>query len=439
MSNKIQLTLKNININYFNILYALIMPSFVLGQFYFKLVFIIIIISGIIRFKLKIFNFSKNYVNLFFIITLIYFSLNVLFVSGLYYVISLRFIFFILLLIFYFVTNFLLLNNYIHWNKIFSFNIIIFLFIYFDTLIQIIFLKDLFGYTHYEGYGRFSGPFGDEFILGAFMSYYLIATILIYFKSINKNKFTTLLVFLFFIMSIYIAIKTGERIAFLTIILQIFLIPIIFQKINKAKFIILSLISIMIVGLFIVTDEKVKKKYEHFYLLVLDYNSEYIDKDKNKTNINSIGFLNTQTGAHFLTGIEIWKNYPILGVGIKNFRKESSKEKYSKIISHQAKFRNATHPHNYQIELLSETGIVGFALFNILFLLIFFNIFKQKFTNKKNDYFLDIFLIVIISKYFPFKSDASLFSSSMGLLFWMFVIFLLSSYNKLLISYNKVD
>ena len=439
MSNKIQLTLKNININYFNILYALIMPSFVLGQFYFKLVFIIIIISGIIRFKLKIFNFSKNYVNLFFIITLIYFSLNVLFVSGLYYVISLRFIFFILLLIFYFVTNFLLLNNYIHWNKIFSFNIIIFLFIYFDTLIQIIFLKDLFGYTHYEGYGRFSGPFGDEFILGAFMSYYLIATILIYFKSINKNKFTTPLVFLFFIMSIYIAIKTGERIAFLTIILQIFLIPIIFQKINKAKFIILSLISIMIVGLFIATDKKVKKKYEHFYLLVLDYNSQYTDKAKNKTNINSIGFLNTQTGAHFLTGIEIWKNYPILGVGIKNFRKESSKEKYSTIISHQAKFRNTTHPHNYQIELLSETGIVGFALFNILFLLIFINIFKQKFTNKKNDYFLDIFLIVIISKYFPFKSDASLFSSSMGLLFWMFVIFLLSSYNKLLISYNKVD
>jgi hypothetical protein len=36
----------------------------------------------------------------------------------------------------------------------------------------------------------------------------------------------------------------------------------------------------------------------------------------------------TQYGAHFNTAIEIFKNYPVFGVGNKNFREECLKEKY---------------------------------------------------------------------------------------------------------------
>ena len=443
MPSKTYLILENIKINYFNILYALIMPAFIVGQFIFKSIFILIIISALIRFKFKVFYFNKNFINLLFIITILYFCFNVLVISISYYELNTRYLFFLFILIFYFVTNYLLLNNNINWIKIFYLNIIILLFVYFDTFIQIIYLKDLFGYLYYQAYDRFSGPFGEEFILGGFMSFYLVSSLLIYFKGSKKNKFTTPFIFIFFLISIYFSIKSGERIAFLTIVLQIFLIPIIFQKINKIKFFQLSLLTITFLSLLVISDETVKKKYLHFYSLVFDYNSKYTVNKNNLNNdqrkVNKIGFLNNQTGAHFLTGIEIWKNFPIFGVGIKNFRKESSDEKYSDIISYHAKFRNATHPHNHQIELLSETGIIGFFLYNIFILILLFKILKTKFIFKKNDYFLDVFLVIILSKYFPFKSDASLFSSSMGLLYWMYVIFLLSSFNKLALNYKKAD
>ena len=149
-----------------------------------------------------------------------------------------------------------------------------------------------------------------------------------------------------------------------------------------------------------------------------------------KKNINSISFFNTQSGAHFLTEYEIWKNYPIFGVGVKNFRNESNHEKYSNIKSHQAKYRSATHPHNYQLELLSETGLVGFFLFNIVLITLMFN-FIKKLRNKNLDLiFLKIFMVVVLSKYFPFKTDSSVYSSSLGLLFWIFLIFAIASYNK---------
>ena len=71
------------------------------------------------------------------------------------------------------------------------------------------------------------------------------------------------------------------------------------------------------------------------------------------------------------------KNNKIFGVGIKNFRKESPDKKYSQIKSAHAKHRSATHPHNYQMELLSETGLLGFFIFNVFFLVLLVKALKN--------------------------------------------------------------
>ena len=99
----------------------------------------------------------------------------------------------------------------------------------FDTLIQIIFLKDLFGFDYLHNYMRFSGPFGDEYILGAFLSFYVIP-ILILFNEEKKNNYLKFFMLFFFFFSIYILIKSGERIAFLTVCLQILLYFIVFKN-----------------------------------------------------------------------------------------------------------------------------------------------------------------------------------------------------------------
>tara|TARA_Y100001970_G_scaffold208386_1_gene253937 strand:+ start:204 stop:1514 length:1311 start_codon:yes stop_codon:yes gene_type:complete len=425
----------NIIYLYFNILFILIVPSFVAGQFFFKLVLIFVILSGTVLFKNKLFLFEKNSINLIFIFLLLYFFLNSIFVSSFYYDFNTRYLTFAGIILFFLITNHLIKKNLINLNLIFSSYIIFFFLIYIDTIYQTIFLKDLFGYKYLHGYQRFAGPFGDEYILGGFMSFFIFPTIVLSYFSKRNNPIIKFLYLIFVLISIYIALKTGERIAFFTILLQCFLF-FLFFKFN-IKNLLVMFFAIVVILSTIFFDKGVQQKYNHFFKLLFNY-QKIISVDKSnqkeeiKKTINKISFFNTQSGAHFLTAYEIWKNYKIFGIGIKNFRNESSKEIYSSIKSHQVKYRVATHPHNYQLEILSETGLFGFILFNILLLILIYNFIWLNRRNMNISIYLKVFIIVVISKYFPFKTDSSIFSSSLGLLFWIFLIYAICSYNKMI-------
>ena len=51
------------------------------------------------------------------------------------------------------------------------------------------------------------------------------------------------------------------------------------------------------------------------------------------------------------------------GVGLKNFRYVCD-EKFDTFT--QKKFLCSTHPHNLYLEILSETGLIGFVIFLVL-------------------------------------------------------------------------
>ena len=72
----------------------------------------------------------------------------------------------------------------------------------FDTLIQIIFLKDLLDLIIFIIIG-FSGPFGDEYILGAFLSFYVVP-ILILFNEEKTNNYLKFFMLFFFFFSIFL-------------------------------------------------------------------------------------------------------------------------------------------------------------------------------------------------------------------------------------------
>ena len=102
MSIKLDTFIEKFRLNYFNILYFLIIPSLIVGQFLFKLIFVLIVISGIIKYKKKLFLIKKNLINNLFIFMMLFFCFNVLFVSTHYYSINFRFIFFIIIILFFF-------------------------------------------------------------------------------------------------------------------------------------------------------------------------------------------------------------------------------------------------------------------------------------------------------------------------------------------------
>ena len=75
-------------------------------------------------------------------------------------------------------------------------------------------------------------------------------------------------------------------------------------------------------------------------------------------------YYTSQYGAHFGTGIEIIKNYPLTGIGFKNFHTECEKKSIKIQIFLYTESRCSTHPHQLHLDIASSVGILGYLIFN---------------------------------------------------------------------------
>ena len=66
--------------------------------------------------------------------------------------------------------------------------------------------------------------------------------------------------------------------------------------------------------------------------------------------------------SHIRTAYKMFLDQPVIGVGPKLFRVKCKEKKYQVGI-----FPCSTHPHNFYVQLLAETGIIGFSfLFGLI-------------------------------------------------------------------------
>ena len=124
----------------------------------------------------------------------------------------------------------------------------------------------------------------------------------------------------------------------------------------------------------------------------------------------------------YLAAIDTWKGNKIFGNGIKSFREDcwrlsERSDIYlgEKPISGKKNRLCSSHPHNYYLEILTETGIVGlFLVFIMAFLFIVF-IFKNlnfvKKTSIENFILLSV-IISLITEAFPLRSTGSFFTTN---------------------------
>ena len=72
------------------------------------------------------------------------------------------------------------------------------------------------------------------------------------------------------------------------------------------------------------------------------------------------------------------------------------------------------HPHNYYLEILTETGVIGITLILIIFTsIIYLTLFKKYFSNtslKKNNLIIP-FIFLFLAEIFPIKSTGSFFTT----------------------------
>ena len=314
-----------------------------------------------------------------------------------------------------------------------------------DALIQIYFKQNILGYESEYGVLRISGMFGDEYVLGSFLQKTIPIYLFLTFYTNKKIRF----IHLIFISLIYLIIfRTGERSAFF--LTTLFLLTLLFTNyyIRKKIIIIFSIFAVL-VPIILFENFRFTERYIQIYKQVFDptkfwekkflkdnsylllIQKELPDNSKINTYKNTKGFyfFSFHHEMTFNSALKMFKNNPVLGIGVKNFRKNCSK--YSDNI-----YGCSTHPHNTYIQLLSETGIFGFCLVLFLFLSLILEFVKYSRRNvndtKVRDYWI-ILNVGIIINLWPFIPTGNFFNNWLCILYFMSIGFYFFAKEKKLI------
>ena len=141
----------------------------------------------------------------------------------------------------------------------------------------------------------------------------------------------------------------------------------------------------------------------------------------------------------FQTAIEMWKEQPLFGFGLKSFRvkcwdmldKDNAERK---ITQKPQTIVCSNHAHNYYLELLSEAGIVGTSLMIIFFLILLKDCFNylKKYNQQKNPEVNLLIPVVILFflEIWPIKSTGSFFTTWGATFFWLNVAMLIALKGK---------
>ena len=104
----------------------------------------------------------------------------------------------------------------------------------------------------------------------------------------------------------------------------------------------------------------------------------------------------------------MWEDHPWQGIGLNNFTYLcDNDQRYHNLIKN---YNCVTHPHNFYLQWLIETGIFGLLLFIIYVYLIFYFVYK-----KKSAPFAIISLATFAILFWPIMSTGSLLKNWMGI------------------------
>lgn len=267
-------------------------------------------------------------------------------------------------------TWYLLNNN----NKLLKYFFYCFLFVFFfleiDGVYQYINKYNLFNYPLIQD--RVSSLFGNELILGSFLSRNYPLFLGLFFFFLEKKKLSKKITLISYIVIIFIPVLvfiSGERSSFFYFFLATIYILLFFPKKN---IIIVFLFSMFLIGIGIIfLDNSFSNRIVNQTKIQLTYESE-----KNKR----LNLFSKTHEEHYKSALRIFKDNVLFGAGPKSFRLKCSEEKY--LIS---KTSCITHPHNTYLQLLSETGLIGFMFVFSVFIILCIN--SIKIIYKK--YFLD--------------------------------------------------
>ena len=401
---------------YLSILLGIIPFSFIAGNMIININIILLIISSFLIFKSNLFKinyfFLDKLILIFFFLILLtavindYHFYNLNLEWRMHWVTVLKSVFFLKYLLTYLILRSLIEKKYIDLKYLFWSSFLATIFVCFDIFFQFVFGRDVFGFTVTGGHYNLSGPFGDELIAGGFLqrfSLFAFFLIPIFYSNISSKYLKLIIIFLLLIFICGI-ILSGNRMPLLLFIFSVCLLFLFFTEIRK-YFILFIPIFFLVIFLFYNFNDQIRYKFINFGNQISSITKLIIKKD----------FYNKNAPLYFVefrSFYHTWQLNKYLGGGIKNFRYYCRKRADVKF---NTRSKCNMHPHNYYLEILTETGIVGFFLLVTIFSTIIIISLKNDslFNQKKSKEVRQIIplLILFFIEVFPIKSTGSFFTT----------------------------
>ena len=257
---------------------------------------------------------------------------------------------------------------------------------------------------------RISSLFGDELILGSYLSRFfpiLLGLGLFFCSTMTKSR--KFLFYLLIFTTPSIVFLSGERTSFFFMIIGFIGFIFFFKATLKIKVGFVFSAIFFIIFLLIFTENVKKNTVERTL------------KQINPSN-NKIHFFSEEHEALASSAIKIFNDNKILGSGPKTFKKKCQESKY--IVKNERDiFGCYSHPHNTSLQILSEIGIIGFVIY---FIMLFFvlkkllNIFIE-FNFKNNTSFSNIEICCYLSfliTLFPIVPGGNFFNNYLNIIYY---------------------
>jgi O-antigen ligase len=376
-------------------------------------------------FKNKLYSFYTNYFVYFFIA----FCVWILFCSLLSKNVLLSFessLFYFRFGLFTLSTWFLLNNN----NRFiyYTFYVILFCFVILilDGFYQFFNNQNIFGFPLISN--RISSFFNDEWILGSYLSR-LYPILFAFFLFINKkkNNFTNnFTIGLILVGAEIIIFLSGERSSFfflnfgaIYLILQMK-----YYKFFRSVLLVIALCLIVFISYY-------SPEYKN---RMIDVTAKQLQKTVDKST-GEIEIFSSQHQVVYASAFRIFLDNKFTGIGPKNFRVICKDPKYFIIDYNTTKhFKSSceTHPHNSYLQLLTETGIPGFAFIFLLLLIVVYVSIKHFFyKHLKNNYIFNDYQLCLIAAIFisiwPIVPSGNFFNNWLSIIYYFPVGFFLHS------------
>jgi O-antigen ligase len=317
---------------------------------------------------------------------------------------SLPYIRFILLA---FLIAYLFENNKIIFLRFFFITCLVaILILFFDSIFQFYSGKNIFGVAS-PVQQRIGSVFGNELILGSYAlkisPMFFISILYLNISDLLKKK----IFFIAYSMIFIIILISGDRAPLLLFFIYSLLLFFLLKPYRKLFFVIGLIFGIFFI-MFLTFN---KSSYNRIIVQTINEfgfgESNYTQKalllNKNDTlklyATNKKNFFSAIHENYFITGINIFNDHPVIGAGPKAYSQLSKSPQYA-----LDRFSYVGHPHNFYIQLLAETGVIGFtSVFLFLMYLIIKYLEIQKLYKYRNCFNSNATMINFMTILYIFK------------------------------------